>query len=72
MSTQKFFVVPNTQTGKNKPNGIIKSKDKIELGIVYNNFAPDGRKYLTATLNGHWIITDEEMKLFKQLRKNHE
>lgn len=67
MATQSYFVV-NAKDSQYEVEGdaIIEGKDKKILGEAYKKIAPSGRTYLVCKLKDHWIITNEEYKLWKK------
>lgn len=66
MATRKFHIV---DTDDGISDGKISSPDKRPLGRAWQNDAPVGH-FISGTLEGHWIITDEEYKLLSKNRKN--
>lgn len=67
MATQKFHIIDNKEDFS---DGIIVGANKDKLGYAWQNEAPEGY-FISGTLNDHWIITDEELKEYKQLKKEH-
>lgn len=68
--TRGFFVVSGNDI-ETHADGTIRSKDKKELGTYYIKYAPSKSKYLLCELVDYCIITDEEYKEYKQLKKQH-
>lgn len=68
MATQKFHI---TDTNEEFADGTISSPDKRHLGYAWQNEAPIGY-FITGKLEDHWIITEEELKEYKQLKKQHD
>lgn len=65
MASSKFFIVEKENCAF---DAVIQSLDKKDIGIVIQCEAPVGH-YLKCNLDKHWIVTDEEYKLIKQLKK---
>lgn len=67
MSTQKLYIVKNY----GESDGLVKTRDNVVIGEAWNKEGPED-KYITISLNKHWIITDEENKLLTKLKRNGE
>ena len=65
MATQKFFIIKNTS---GTSDGIVQMLDKGNIGSVYKYEAPDGH-FFKVSLDAHWVITDEDYKLLRDLKK---
>lgn len=65
MATQKFFIIDNTD---GTSDGVIKDREKNEIGLAWQEEAPVGH-YINCSLNGYWIISDEDYKKLKELKK---
>jgi hypothetical protein len=68
MASQKFFIIDNPNGDS---DGIIQGRDKINIGRAWNQDAPDG-KFINCTLQDYWIVSEEDYKEYKQLKKQHE
>jgi hypothetical protein len=68
MATQKIHVI---DTELDTADGIVQTCDKRNIGLAWQNEAPDGH-FITCQLEDHWIITDEEYKLLRKLKKTNE
>ena len=66
MASRKFYIIDNTQ---GESDGVIKNKNKEVVGYAYNQPAPVG-SYIECSLDGHWIVTDEDYKLLNKYKKN--
>lgn len=66
MATTKFYIVDEYNE---LSDGRIVSREKVTIGQAWNQPAPDGI-YINCSLEGHWIITDEEMKLLNEYKKH--
>lgn len=64
MASQKFYIIDNPEGNS---DGVIKDRNKDVVGYAYNQPAPVG-SFINCSLDGHWIITDEELKEYKQLK----
>lgn len=67
MATSRFYII---DTPEESTDGIIQTREKVNVGVAYSQEAPDGT-FINCTLKDHWIITDEELKEYKQLKKEH-
>ncbi len=65
MATSKFYIIDNPN---GQSDGIIQTREKENVGFAYNQDAPNGT-FINCSLENHWIITDEEYKLLKDLKK---
>jgi hypothetical protein len=65
MSTQKFYIIDSHNEDS---DGIIKDREKNEIGRAWNQLAPEGT-FINCSLNGYWIISEEDYKLLKQVKK---
>lgn len=66
MASQKFYIIDNPD---GTSDGIIKDREKNQIGLAYQQEAPVGH-YISCSLDGYWIVTDEDYKLIKQLKKD--
>ena len=66
--TRSFHCVSNKDIDS-VADGTLRGKDKTILGVLYNKESPSGNKYLECKLEGFCIITNEEYKEYKQLKK---
>lgn len=65
MATSKFYIIDNPEGNS---DGLIQTREKENVGYAYNQEAPVGM-FINCSLENHWIITDEEYKLLKELKK---
>jgi len=66
MASQKFYVIDNHE---NNSDGIIKDREKNKIGLAWIQDAPDGH-FINCSLDGYWIISEEDYKEYKTLKKN--
>ena len=66
MSSRKFYIIDNPQ---GQSDGVIKNKNKELLGYAYDQPAPVG-SYIECSLDGYWIVSDEDYKKLKKIKKN--
>jgi hypothetical protein len=65
MATSKIHII-DTHDGIS--DGIVQTPDKRNIGRAYQNEAPVGY-FITVSLEGHWIITEDEYKLLSKLKR---
>lgn len=65
MATSKFFIVDNPEDDS---DGLIQSREKEIVGRAWNKDGPTN--YIDATLEGYWIIPDEDYKLLREYKRN--
>ena len=68
MASRKLYII-DSQDGSS--DGVLKNKDKVQLGRAWNQEAPVGT-FISISLEDYWVISDEELKEYKQLKKQHE
>lgn len=66
MASSKFFILEKEGS---QYDAIIQSLDKQDIGTVTQHDAPVGN-YLKCNLNGYWIISEEDYKKLKQIKKH--
>jgi len=65
MATSKIHII---DTNDGISDGIVQTPDKRNIGRAWQNEAPVGH-FISVSLEGHWIITDEEYKLLGLAKK---
>ena len=65
MATSKFYIIDNPN---GQSDGIVQTREKENIGFAYNQEAPVGT-FINCSLDNHWIITDDEYKLLKEIKK---
>ena len=65
MASQRFFIIDDAQ---GSADGLIQNTEKSNVGIAYNQGAPNGT-FINCYLKEAWIITNEEYKEYKELKK---
>jgi hypothetical protein len=65
MATSRIHII-DTQDGIS--DGIVQTPDKRNIGRAWQNEAPVGH-FITVSLEGHWIITEDEYKLLSKLKR---
>lgn len=65
MATSKLHIIDSNEENI---DGAVYTPDKRKVGVAWQNDAPTGY-FITLQLDNHWVITDEEYKLLKQLKK---
>lgn len=68
MATQGFFITDNKD---DISDGIISDREKNKIGLAWQHEAPVGH-YISGKLDGYWIISDEDYKLLKEIKKQNE
>lgn len=66
-ATQKFHI---TDTERDDADGIIQDREHNHIGLAWQNEAPVGH-YITGQLDGYWIISEADYKLFKELKNKY-
>ena len=67
MASAKFCIIDNPN---GQSDGVIKDREKNVIGNAYNQTAPVGT-FINCSLDGYWVITDEEYKEFNKLKKEY-
>jgi hypothetical protein len=65
MATSRIHII-DTQDGIS--DGIVQTPDKRNIGRAWQNEAPVGH-FITVSLEGHWIITEDEYNLLSKLKR---
>lgn len=64
MATQKIHIIDSHAESY---DGLVQTPTKENIGIAFQNDAPDGH-FITCQLENYWIITDEDYKLLRKIK----